>query len=145
MSDESASKVTTLFPFRRNTDKCLFSFKVFNKAQRTACCLPCFCSTGLIRSLPVFEIFITHHLTNAPHCPWPCVFCLKDTIQVRRVIECTHCLNNYSKVSKQLKDRNLPIEQTHFLFDNLHEKFEFINPLPEIVSTLNGGIQSVTR
>lgn len=116
---------------RQNTEKCLFSFKVLNRTRRVVCCLHCFCSTGLIRSVRSFEVYITHHVTNRPHSAWPCAFCLKDTIQVRRAIECSLCLNNYFKVKRHLREQNINIDQVHYMFDNFHEKFEYLGPLLE--------------
>lgn len=113
---------------RQNTERCLFSFKVLNKTRRLACCLPCFYSTGLIRTVRTFEVYITHHLTNKPHSAWPCAFCQEDTIQVRRAIECSHCLNNYFKVRRHLREKDLSVDQVHFLFDNFHERFEYLGP-----------------
>lgn len=112
----------------QNTERCLFSFKVINRARRTACCLPCFFGTGLLKKVQSFEIFITHHLTNGRYSPWPCTFCSKDTVQSRRAIECPHCLNSYTKVLEQLRERKLDIKRTYYLFDNFHEKFEFLGP-----------------
>lgn len=119
---------------QQNTERCLFSFKVINRARRTACCLPCFCSIGLINKVQSFEIYITHHLTNGSYHPWPCIFCLKDTIQVRRMIDCPHCLNNRNKVLKHLTESKLDVQSTHYMFDNFHEKFEYLKPL---VTNLN--------
>lgn len=113
---------------RQNTERCLFSFKILNKLHHLACCLPCFCRTGLIGRVRSFEIFVTHHLSNGPYGPWPCCFCQKDTIQSRRAIDCPHCLNNYTKVIKHLRQQNIKTDRVHYLFDNLYERFEYLGP-----------------
>lgn len=110
----------------RNAERCLFSFKVLHRSRRIVCCLPCFCSTGLINKVRNFQVFITHHLINGPYLPWPCVFCQKDTIQARRAIECSHCMHNYTKISIHLASQNLPYHRMYYLFDNLHEKYEHL-------------------
>lgn len=111
-----------------NTERCLFSFKVLNKLRRLACCLPCFCRTGLIGRVKTFEVYITHHITNGPYGSWPCCFCSKDTIQNRRAIDCPLCLNSHIKVIRHLRQRSIRPDQVYFLFDNLHERFEFLGP-----------------
>lgn len=108
----------------QNTERCLFSFKVLHKTRRVACCLPCFCRTGLINRVQRFQILISHHLINGRYRPWPCVFCKRDTIQARRAIECSHCLNNYTKIAIHFRNQDLPYNRMYYLFDNLHERYE---------------------
>jgi len=110
-------------------ERCLFSFRVLNRLLNTACCLTCFCDTGLVYRVQQFEIFITHHISNGPYTPIICTFCKRDIITSRPIALCTHCMHAYTR---QLIKLRVDLSKVHFLFDIFNNRFEYFNPnLPQ--------------
>jgi len=113
----------------RDTEKCLFCFRVLNRTNNLFCCLTCFCDTGLITCVQSFEIFITHHIVNGPYSPWICVFCQQD-IQSRPIDLCGLCRRTYNEQLIKLRFQGINLCNSNFLFDIFNNKFEYIYDTP---------------
>jgi len=131
MSHSKNSFIPSTSCSHRDTEKCLFCFRVLNRTNNLSSCLTCFCDTGLIFSVQNFEIFITHHIVNGPYTPWICVFCQQDIIQSRPIDFCRLCSRAYVEQLVKLRFQGINLCDSHFLFDIFNNKFEYIRPASE--------------